>query len=248
MIDRSSHANRNVLQRQIAADPLLAIDDQSLPLRRKPDPLQHIQQPYCAQQRRHHVFHHHVSPVAQVQRRHDHSVEHRECVEDHKIVGPAGQRDDPRDQRIVHLHRLDGIGRRGQQMQAAAVRDRQLADHRDIQTVAFVGQIGQRRFGLQVQQRRGDAHLERGVDQQHAARMPPGQTHGDVDGQRGFAHAAFVANERDDAPESSVRRLKTSLHAVGQAVDQRAQLGGRDRSAKEVAHPRSQGFDQHAAL
>ena len=126
----------------------------------KTDALQHVQQRDTSQQRGHHILQDDIGPITQVERRHHDAVEHWKRVYDDKVVGASGQCDDARDDRVVDFHRLNRITRSGKQVNSVRCLGRDLTDHRGVQSIPLSDRVAEGRFRLNIQQRRGDPHLQ----------------------------------------------------------------------------------------
>ena len=140
----------------------------------QPQAAEDLHQFHRAQDRGHDVLHDDVGPIAEVQDRHDRAVQHGKRIDNHEIVGVPGQGQDAGHDLVVDVARLDGVGGRGQEVQTAGVRHGQLPDEGIVQPVLFADHVAKRRRGGQIEQRCADAHLQRGIDQEHA----PGVSHG----------------------------------------------------------------------
>ena len=98
---------------------------------------------------------------------------------------------------------------------------RDLTDHRGVQSIPLSDRVAERRFRLDIQQRRGDPHLQRAVNQQHTAWPPLTETDCRIYRQRRLANPPFVTDERDHTAERGW--LKPGSVFVGrvQIVEQR---------------------------
>ncbi|MBM3820538.1 MAG: hypothetical protein FJW14_16180 [Acidimicrobiia bacterium] len=246
VLDGALQAVRDVGRLQVSEKRLVVVvEDQPLPRRGEAEPLQHRQQPRDARHARRRALHDHVGDVRHVEDGHQHAVHHRERVHDDVLERAVRHRDDARHRLVVHLGALERVVRRGQQPQAAAVAQRQVAQQRLVQPIALADGVHDARGRLEIEEHRARADLQGRVDQQHFVGMAQRQPAGHVDRQRGLADAALVADERRHAPAGRAAALGRPRE---QPVERGAHFRGRERTPQEVADAGAQQLDDRRAL
>jgi hypothetical protein len=147
---------------------------------------------------------------------------------------------------LARLGGFERVGRRGEQPQAAAMPEREVSQQRLVETIALAHGVDNGRRGLEIEQHRAGADLQRGVDEQHFVGVPEGEAAGHIHRQRRLADAPFVAEKREQTP------LRGGSRAAGRAreqpVENGAQLGRRQRPSQEVAHVRAKQLDDRRAF
>ena len=157
--------------------------------------------------------------VGHVEQRQGRVLEQRPAVDDDQVVGVAQPADDAPDvvdgDQLRHLR----AGRCQQHADAGAVADERAVDHVHV----AVGDVAQDVhdglvLGVEVEQDAHVAELEAGIHEGDRLAQLRGQGHGEVDRERGAAHAALGREERHHP-------TRVALDGQGQRRVGRSRLG-----------------------